>query len=59
MQKTKLIRRTLSHDYGTPVDAIINKILDADPRLKLVQITVIGVKNTSCLLLCTFESTDD
>ena len=58
MQKTKLVRGALSRDFGTTVDAAINKILDNNPGMKLTQVTVIGVTQVSCLLLCTFESSE-
>ena len=58
MQKTKLVRGALSRDLGTPVDTAINKILENNPEMKLTLVTVIGVTNASCLLLCTFESAE-
>jgi hypothetical protein len=57
MQRTKLVRGALERGLEIPpIDVAINKILDNNPGMRLVQVTAIDVKYTSCLLLCTFET---
>ncbi|MBR4319884.1 MAG: hypothetical protein IKP69_07520 [Oscillospiraceae bacterium] len=57
MQRTKLVRGALERGLEIPpIDAAVNKILDNNPGMRLVQVTVVNVKYTSCLLLCTFET---
>ena len=56
MQRTLLIRGDLGHDYRSPIDTVLNGVLQSDPEMKLEQVTVLQIKETSCLLLCVFEN---
>ena len=56
MQRTLLIRGDLGHDYRSPIDTVLNGVLQSNPEMKLEQVTVLQIKETSCLLLCVFEN---
>lgn len=58
MQKTLLIRGDLGHDYRAPIDTVLNHVLKEQPEMKLDKVTVLQIKETSCLLLCVFEIGD-
>lgn len=58
MQRTLLIRGDLGHDYRSPIDTVLNDVLQSQPEMKLERVTVLQIKETSCLLLCVFETGD-
>lgn len=58
MQRTLLIRGDLGHDYRSPIDTVLNGVLQSQPEMKLETVTVLQIKETSCLLLCVFETGD-
>ena len=58
MQRTLLIRGDLGHDYRSPIDTVLNGVLQSQPEMKLEMVTVLQIKETSCLLLCVFETVD-
>lgn len=59
MQKTLLIRGNISHEYRSPIDRILNSILQNQPEMRLEKVTVLNISETSCLLLCVFEIGDE
>lgn len=58
MQKTLLIRGDLGHDYRAPIDTILNRVLQNQPEMRLEKVTVLQIRETTCLLLCVFEIGD-
>lgn len=56
MQKTLIVRGSLSKDYGTTVADAINSVLKKNPEFKLVNAIALEADSIRCTLLCVFES---
>lgn len=55
MQRTAILRGTVSKEYGKTIAEAINEKLDKNPEFELIQTTVLESSDVFCTLLCVFE----